>query len=169
MNSLMLIFTCCAFTYLLGKLQMTDKAVLYFWRKPLSHWTIYFMLLDQGIYCGGSCWRWSIFLCSGRRSFTVIFHELDLKIFSYCLPTTQALWPGIAPLSMWHPKGWVTLLCGQLCLVWGVFCWLVCWRKLRAWQMGCAACSLVYLTVVFWFFACVYVCVCCALPISSFV
>lgn len=90
--------------YLLDKLWVTDKAVPYIFEKILSPWTIYFMLLDQGKLMG-VC----LFLCSGRQSFTMVFHELHLEISCSCPPSPQALWPGIVPLSMLQPKGGVTL------------------------------------------------------------
>lgn len=157
--------------YLLGKLQMTDKTVLYFFGKfvSLNHRFYAFRL---GYVLQGTLLEISIFPCSGRQSFTMILHEQDLEI-CYCLPTQLLtafllLKPSGQGLPLYqcnNQREGLYLLCGQLWLVSGVSCWLVCLRKLRVWQMGCTACFLVYLRA---FFACVYVCVCHALPISSF-
>lgn len=48
------------------------------------------------------------------------------------------------------------ILCGQLWLVWGDSCWLVCLRKLTAWQISCTTCFLVHQKGLF----CMHVCLC---------
>lgn len=82
--------------------QITDdwqSSSILFWEDfvSLNH---PFHAFRSGYLLQGKLLEISIFLCSGRQSFTMVFHELDLEIFSYCLPIPQALWPGIAPLSM---------------------------------------------------------------------
>lgn len=146
----------------------------------LSHWTIYFMLLDQGIYCRSFCWRWVwflfllcycysflfifSFLCSGRQS--SLWHSMgwilksSVPAFLFLEPSGQGLphyWCNNQREGLLHSRHF---LCGQLWLVWGVSCWLVCWRKLTAWQISCTACFLVYLRAFFcmhvWLFAMPY-------------
>lgn len=157
------------------KSQLSDKAVQYCFGKTVS--------LNHLFYAFRSRYLLQEFLLEIGLVFVFIVLLLLIFIFSalvgslhYDIPWAES-WnllflPSyfLSPLARDCPiidvttkgRGYFTAdtLCGQLWLVWGVSCWLVCWRKLTAWQISCAACFLVYLRAFFcmhvWLFAMPY-------------
>lgn len=121
------------------------------------------MLLDWVIYCRGGCRRgvsfWALVGSLALRHSMSWILKSSVTAFLLLKPSGQ----GLPHYRCNNQREELHVLGGQLWLVWGVSCWLVCSRKLAAWQMGGTACFIVYSRVRF---ACVYAGVCRALLTS---